>query len=140
MADVQSAQTGEDLLAAEDLPGRIARLATAARALSRELNTILAEDGLREDHWRVMHLLAQSHGLLMGEISQSLVLPPATTTRLVDELTDSSLVFRRPQPEDARKLAVYLSRMGQERYDRTVSLMNARSEHLRRLLRESAAG
>jgi DNA-binding MarR family transcriptional regulator len=120
-----------------DLPDRIARLATAARALSRELNTILAEDGLREDHWRVMHLLTRSHGLLMGEISQGLLLPPATTTRLVDELTDSGLVFRRPQPEDARKLAAYLSRTGQAKYDRTLSLLHARQEELGRLLGEA---
>lgn len=129
MADAQTTRT------ADNLADRIARLATAARGLSRSLNTILAEEGLREDHWRVMHLLAQSHGLLMGEIAQSLVLPPATTTRIVDDLTDSGLVFRRPAPDDGRKAVAYLSRTGHETYTRTLSLVAARTAELSAFLR-----
>ncbi|MFE2942986.1 MarR family winged helix-turn-helix transcriptional regulator [Streptomyces sp. NPDC059255] len=116
------------------LPDGIARLTAAARGLSQLLKAILAEDGLREDQWRVMDALAHTHGLLMGELARTLVLPPATTTRCVDELTDLGLVFRRPQPEDARKFVVYLSRTGYERYDRALSLLEAHRAELTELL------
>ena len=104
----------------------LSRFLTRARRLSRVLNSVLAEDSLREDLWRIMHAVSQSHGMLMGEIADTLALPPATTTRLIDELSDHGIVFRRPAPDDGRKAVVYLSRLGQERLDRVEALLRAR--------------
>ncbi|MFF1255164.1 MarR family winged helix-turn-helix transcriptional regulator [Pseudarthrobacter sp. NPDC058329] len=109
----------------------LAQFINASRVLDRTLNAILAEDGLREDLWRIMHALAQQPGMLMGEISEKLTLPAATTTRLVDQLADNGLVFRRPAPEDGRKAAVHLSRTGHERLSRVASLISARSASLK---------
>ena len=99
---------------------------TEARRLAKGLNAVLAEDGLREDLWRIMRALSQADGLLMGRLSEALLLPPATTTRLVDELTDMGVVFRRPAPDDARKAVVHLSRLGKARLARVEDLLNGR--------------
>lgn len=104
----------------------VSLLLTEARRLTRRLNAVLAEDGLREDLWRIMRSLSQSDGLLMGRLSESLQLPPATTTRLVDELTDMGIVFRRPAPDDARKAVVHLSRLGTARLARVEDLLSGR--------------
>lgn len=107
-------------------PDDIAHRITEGRRLSRTLNLALAEDNLREDLWRIMHALSKAQGMLMGELAELLVLPPATTTRLVDEMVDSGMVFRRPAPEDGRKVGVYLSRSGAERLQRVEALLEAR--------------
>jgi DNA-binding MarR family transcriptional regulator len=104
----------------------LATFLTRARRVGRALNAVLAEDSLREDLWRIMHALAKSHGMLMGEIAEELALPPATTTRLVDELADLGILFRRPAPDDGRKAVVYLSRLGHERLERIEALLRAR--------------
>jgi DNA-binding MarR family transcriptional regulator len=104
----------------------LAQLLTQARRLGRALNAVLVEDSLRDDLWRIMHALAESHGMLMGEIAESLVMPPATATRLVDELGDLGIVFRRPSPDDGRKAVVYLSRAGEERLQRVEAMLQAR--------------
>lgn len=111
-------------------PDDIARRITEGRHLSRTLNLALAEDNLREDLWRIMHALSKTQGMLMGELAELLVLPPATTTRLVDEMVDSGMVFRRPAPEDGRKVGVYLSRSGAEKLQRAEALLEARCQLL----------
>jgi DNA-binding MarR family transcriptional regulator len=104
----------------------LARLITSVRAVERSLNAVLAEEGLRTDVWRIMHLLATRPGLLMGEISEALALPAANTTRCVDELVENGFAFRRPSPDDGRRIVVHLSRAGHERLKRTSSLISSR--------------
>jgi DNA-binding MarR family transcriptional regulator len=98
----------------------------AARKLDRRLNAILAEDGLRLDLWRIMQSLALQPGMLMSEIAVKLTIPAGTVTRFVDELSDATLVFRGPSPEDGRRTLVYLSRAGRERLERASTLLAAR--------------
>jgi DNA-binding MarR family transcriptional regulator len=111
-------------IVAADVDG-LARYLTTAKLVSRRLNSVLAEDGLREDLWRVMHALAEQPGLLMGEVADILGLSNATVTRVVAELADSGLVFRKPG-EDRRTATVYLSRIGHQRLSRVTSLLQTR--------------
>lgn len=97
-----------------------------AHSLERSVNSALAEDGLRADLWRILYMLFQSPGALMGELSASLAIPAASLTRLVDELSDEGLVFRRPTPGDRRKAGVYLSRMGSDRLVRSSAIVASR--------------
>lgn len=103
----------------------LAEILGAARRAAHEMNLILAEDGLREDLWRILMRLSQADGVSMGDISVSQAIPSATTTRLVDELTDSGLVFRRPSPDDGRKAIVHLSQRGIEKLQRANTLLSA---------------
>jgi len=99
---------------------------STARQLSRELNAVLAEDGLREETWRAMRLLAQRPGLLMGEIAEGLTISNATATRVINDLADGGLAFRRPGDDDGRKAVVFLSRIGVDRLTRVDALVEAR--------------
>ncbi|MFF1252674.1 MarR family winged helix-turn-helix transcriptional regulator [Pseudarthrobacter sp. NPDC058329] len=108
----------------------IANSLNAAHALEHEMNQILAEDGLRLNLWRIMHALATTPGMLMGELASRLTIPAATVSRLIDELTDGAIVFRRPAPDDRRKAVVYLSRAGYERLERASALFAPRLAHL----------
>jgi DNA-binding MarR family transcriptional regulator len=99
---------------------------SSARQLTRELNLVLAEDGLREETWRAMRLLANDPGLLMGEIAEALTVSNATVTRLINDLSDNGLAYRKPGDDDGRKAVVYLSRMGTDRLARVNALLQAR--------------
>ncbi|MEW1823148.1 MarR family transcriptional regulator [Arthrobacter sp. NPDC080031] len=102
----------------------------ASRRLDKLIAAVLAEDSFREDSWRILSLLSRSHGLLMGEVASELSLPNATTTRLIDDLVDTALVFRRPSPVDGRKAMVYLSREGEARLARIDAMLAGRVEVL----------
>lgn len=108
-------------------PDAVASLLSLARRLERSLNSALAEDGIRLDQWRILHTLSSSPGALMGELAESLGIPSPSVTRLVDELADRGLVFRRPAPEDRRKAGVYLSRLGYDALSRASAIVSAQS-------------
>lgn len=117
---------GTETLSALTAINDVADTLNSARRLERDLNSALAEDGLRVDLWRILFTLSQSPGALMGELSDSLAIPAASLTRLVDELADTGLVFRRPAPDDRRKAGVYLSRLGHERLARASAVIGSR--------------
>jgi DNA-binding MarR family transcriptional regulator len=75
---------------------------TAARALDRRVEAAIADVGLSVDSWRVLDLVVTSPGRSMREISDSLVLPAATATRMVDQLVSVGLVYRGVAVEDRR--------------------------------------
>ncbi|GGG03271.1 hypothetical protein GCM10007304_16680 [Rhodococcoides trifolii] len=97
-----------------------------ARRVSRELNSVLAEIGLREDSWRAMHTLTARPGMLMSEIAEALTVSNATVTRLVNDLADQGSVFRKPGPDDGRSVVVHLSRQGKLRLARANDLIQSR--------------
>jgi DNA-binding MarR family transcriptional regulator len=97
-----------------------------AHLLERRLFSVLTEEGLRSDTWRALHALSRGGGLSMSEIAESLSVPTTTTTRIVDELVDAGLVYRRPSLVDGRKAIVHLSRVGRARYGRVEAVVKAR--------------
>ena len=99
---------------------------TNARRVSRELNVILAEIGLREESWRTLYILEARPGLLMSDIAEALTVSNATVTRLVNDLVDEGSVYRRPGPDDGRSIVVHLSRQGKQRLTRANALIEGR--------------
>jgi DNA-binding MarR family transcriptional regulator len=113
------------------------RATTAFRMLTRTVNDVLAEESTREDQWRVMRALRDAEGIVMGDLAIRLVMPPATVTRVIDELVDNSLAFRRQAKTDGRVIAAYLSRQGQEKLERLEAVIEARSDEVTAALARS---
>ncbi|MGC5307870.1 MarR family winged helix-turn-helix transcriptional regulator [Micromonospora zamorensis] len=105
-----------------DVPGAPAdllrSLTRAERLLSRRLGAVLAEDALSIEAWRVLCLLSDGQGHPMSEVSAEASLPPGTLTKLVDQLVDRNLVFRRIDPMDRRRIRAYLTARGRREHDR----------------------
>ena len=105
-----------------DVPGAPAdllrSLTRAERLLSRRLGAVLAEDGLTIEAWRVLCLLADGQGHPMSEVSAEAFLPPGTLTKLVDQLVDRNLVFRRVDVLDRRRIRAYLTARGRREHER----------------------
>lgn len=93
---------------------RADELIAATRRLERELATRLAPLGLTVDAWRVLRLVAAEPGRTMSELTESVVVPPATTTRLVDALVAAALVHRKPAAEDRRSVVVHPTNAGRD--------------------------
>lgn len=87
-------------------------LSQAEHQMSRCLSAALKDAGLTLDQWRVLTLLADGAGHTMSEIADEALLPPATLTRQVDRLVEAALIYRRDDPEDRRRVRVFLSSRG----------------------------
>jgi len=97
----------------------------AQRELARRVVTVLAPEGFTVDQWLILHTLAGGAGHSMGELADALMISNPTLTRCVDALVDQSLVFRRQDAEDRRRLSVHLARQGQARLARLDALVAA---------------
>jgi DNA-binding MarR family transcriptional regulator len=112
-------------------PSLVEQLTVLQRRASRGLAQALAEDGCTVDQWRVLRTLADGQGHPMGELAADLVIARPTLTRVVDSLTDLSLVYRRQSDRDRRRVAVFLSRQGRARLHRLDAVVAAHEASLR---------
>lgn len=96
----------------------------APRSLNREFAFILndvarllrtfadhkaAQLGITRAQWAVLVRLDRCEGLKQSELAEMLDLQPITLTRLLDKLSDSGLIERRPDPADRRAKRLFLT-------------------------------
>ncbi|MCX4911759.1 MarR family winged helix-turn-helix transcriptional regulator [Streptomyces sp. NBC_00878] len=121
-------------------------LTRAERLAARRLQAALDEHGCSLDAWRVLSLLSDGAGHPMAAVAEAAFLPPPTLTKLVDQLVDQNLVFRRVDPLDRRRILAHLTPRGEtywRRVDREVRdqwpvLSDSDDELLRGLLHRLA--
>ncbi|MFG2037843.1 MarR family winged helix-turn-helix transcriptional regulator [Dactylosporangium sp. NPDC048998] len=121
-------------------------LSEAERALNRGLSAGLQAEGVSVEQWRILQALSDGRGHSMGDLAEAALMPHPTLTKAVDRLVDGALVYRRQDPNDRRRVAVYLSEAGTtllDRLDHAATAHNraveaafgtARAEHLMREL------
>ncbi|GAA1218628.1 hypothetical protein GCM10009665_05710 [Kitasatospora nipponensis] len=112
-------------------PLLIELLTVAQRQVARALAAVLDEEGCTVDQWRVLRALADGEGRAMGELAQTLVIPQASLSRVVDALADSGWVYRRQSSQDRRRITAHLSRRGQDRLTRLDALAAAHDAAVR---------
>ncbi|MGZ5132338.1 MAG: MarR family winged helix-turn-helix transcriptional regulator [Caldimonas sp.] len=87
-------------------------LERAGRVVGDRLSRSIGQDGITSDHWRVLRHLADEAGHTMGEIAERLQMNPPTLTKLIDRMVGKSLVQRAADPEDSRRVLVYVTDAG----------------------------
>ena len=105
-------------------------LTRAERLLARRLADILDAHGCTPDAWRVIEVLADGKGHFMTEISERAFLPPGSLTRLVDQLVEDNLVYRRGDDVDRRRIRVHLAARGRRLHERVAQRLGERMEIL----------
>jgi MarR family transcriptional regulator, transcriptional regulator for hemolysin len=133
-----------------------------ARLLRTYADHKAAQFGITRAQWAVLVRLERSEGLNQTELADMLDLQPITLTRLLDKLSDSGLIERRPDPSDrrakrlflmpaARPLLKRLAELGEETMtstlagieregiERMVSQLGLVKENLRRLIQQRHA-
>lgn len=92
-------------------------LARVERGLSRRIEAVLAPHGLSLDQWRVLTLLADDDGHAMTEIAAHVMVPAPTLTKIVDRLVSATVVHRRVDETDRRRVLVLRTERGAELHD-----------------------
>lgn len=87
-------------------------LSQAERVVGRDLATVLAHEGVTTEQWRVLNALSDADGVTMGDLAQTALLPHPTLTRIVDRLVDATLIYRRLDARDRRRVVIHLSDEG----------------------------
>ncbi|MBO4257212.1 MarR family winged helix-turn-helix transcriptional regulator [Streptomyces griseorubiginosus] len=93
-------------------------LSHAARRLVQRLAGVLAEEGCSVEEWRVLSAVADGLGHPMTGIAEHVLMPAPSLTKLVDRMVAGTLVYRRPDPDDRRRVLLYLTARGRILHDR----------------------
>lgn len=98
-------------------PEELIHLLTRIERLSvRRVHSVLDEFGCSVEAWRVLDLLSDGQGHNMTALAEHAFLPAPSLTKLIDQLVDQNLVFRRVDPVDRRRVLAHLTPRGLERW------------------------
>lgn len=113
-------------------------LATANRRVRSGLTEAMAESGLGEDfteeHWRILHVLSDEQGRSMGELAERVQLNGPALTKNIDKLVSRGVVQRAADPQDSRKVLVYISDLGLESVAQLRERVDAHQESIEEAL------
>jgi DNA-binding MarR family transcriptional regulator len=87
-------------------------LASAHRRMRLGLSQSMGDDEFTEEHWRILHVLADEEGRSMGELAEQVLLNGPALTKNIDKLVSRGVVQRAADAEDNRKVLVYISDLG----------------------------
>ncbi|MYX18166.1 MarR family transcriptional regulator [Streptomyces sp. SID8374] len=90
-------------------------LTRAERLAARRVQSALDAYDCSVDAWRVLELLSDDGGRTMTALAEDAALPAPTLTKIVDQLVDQNLVFRRVDPTDRRRVLAQLTPRGLRR-------------------------
>ncbi|MEU6277799.1 MarR family transcriptional regulator [Streptomyces populi] len=98
-------------------PQELLRLLTRAERLAvRRVQSVLDEFECSVEAWRVLDLLSDGQGHNMTALADHAFLPAPTLTKLMDQLVDQNLVYRRVDPADRRRVLAHLTPRGKQRW------------------------
>ncbi|WP_327731589.1 MarR family transcriptional regulator [Streptomyces sp. NBC_00487] len=98
-------------------PQELLHLLTRAERLSvRRVQSVLDEFDCSVEAWRVLDLLSDGEGHNMTALAEHAFLPAPSLTKLIDQLVDQNLVFRRVDPADRRRVLAHLTPRGMGRW------------------------
>lgn len=79
------------------------------RAFERLLQRHLAEHGIKNSHWYFLRILWEREGLTQRELSNETNLRESSTVIMLKQMEQSGLVRKKNDPDDKRKLRVFLT-------------------------------
>ncbi len=91
-------------------------LAHLVAQANRRLNKALSAEGVPLDQWRIFRVLYESGGMTMRTLADAVTLNRPTMTKIVDKLVTDGLAYRVPDPDDRRKVRIFLSDQGKALY------------------------
>ena len=89
-------------------------LASAHRQMRIGLSQSIGDAEFTEEHWRILHVLSDEQGQSMGELAERALLNSPALTKNIDKLVSRGVVQRAADPDDNRRVLVYISDSGLE--------------------------
>lgn len=99
-------------------------LSSLGYAVSRRFHATLAPLGLEPREFALLRTIAPQQGASQQAIGEQLQIPPSRMVAFVDGLEERGLVERRPNPEDRRARALYLTAKGRKLLTKAFTLAN----------------
>ena len=92
---------------------QLASLITAVnRLLEADVASGLADDRTPPDFLRVLEALTSEDGQPMQRLAKAVLMNPTTLTKTIDRMVARALVYRAPDPDDRRRVLIFLSDHG----------------------------
>lgn len=89
-------------------------LARAHRELQIGLNSLLRDEDLTVEQWRILKSLSDSDGKSMSDLANEVFMNLPALSKNIDKLVVRALVFRQQDIDDQRRVLVYISDFGTE--------------------------
>jgi len=87
-------------------------LAAASTAASAQFHREVRKMGLRVPEWRVLATLRDQDGAMITHLARLALIEQSRLTRIIAQMDDKGLVTRRSDPEDGRRVRVFLTEQG----------------------------
>jgi DNA-binding MarR family transcriptional regulator len=87
-------------------------LSEASRKATADLERVLRPKGIPVEYWRVLEVLADENGRPMSVLAEAVSMRLPTLSKLVDRMVADALVQRAADPQDLRRVLVYISDPG----------------------------
>ncbi len=87
-------------------------LSEASRRATADLERVLGPQGVPLEYWRVLEVLADESGRSMSALADAVSMKLPSLSKLIDRMVASALVQRAPDPQDNRRVLVYISDLG----------------------------
>jgi DNA-binding MarR family transcriptional regulator len=111
-------------------------ISTTGYAIARRFQELLAPLGLEPREFALLRTVASSEGVMQQEIGERMRVAPSRMVAFVDALEARGLLERRPNPNDRRARALFLTPEGRELLKRAFAVA---VEHERRLTSQLSA-
>nr|WP_240536197.1 MarR family transcriptional regulator [Bradyrhizobium cosmicum] len=85
--------------------------------LEQTLEAELKPRGMSAHQYRVLEALSERNGLPMGDLATRVFVDSPTLTKIIDRMVQSAEVYRGPDPNDRRKVLIFLSRRGAAHFE-----------------------
>jgi DNA-binding MarR family transcriptional regulator len=105
-------------------------LAQANREINRQLELRLSKEGVPVEQWRILKVLSDGDGHSMGELAGAVLLNHPTLTKMIDRMVSDTLVYRVQDPNDRRKVLMFISDRGKVLCKKLNSLAVDQEEHI----------
>jgi len=105
-------------------------LAQANRQVHQQLDEKFRHEGVPVEQWRILKLLAEKNGRPMSELTQAALLNHPTLTKMIDRMVSDALVYRVQDPNDRRKVLMFISDRGKVLCKKLNSLAVDQEEHI----------
>lgn len=90
----------------------------------------MSELGLDPRHVVLLRLVGAEEGRSQLALGKQMQLPPSRMVAFVDELEDLGMLERRPNPDDRRMRALYLTSKGGQTLEQVMEVSAAHEKHL----------
>ncbi|WP_416150345.1 MarR family winged helix-turn-helix transcriptional regulator [Salipaludibacillus sp. HK11] len=100
-------------------------VANAGRSLSTSVQRVFSEHGFNvtTEHWTILVQLWNQDGLSQLELAERTGKDQASVSRLIQNMLNRELIYRRKDPVDARCKRIYLTEIGKEQQEKLMELV-----------------